>query len=153
MALTLLVGTSVALQSSADETIPTTDHQPLTTNHSSFATLDILVDPADHPLAAYQFDLHATAGNVKIVGIEGGDHPAYKDAPYYDLQAMMNDRVILAAYSLHNDLPNTRTRIARIHIQIEGPTQPEYKIELTTAADSDGQPIDATVSIEEGETQ
>jgi hypothetical protein len=148
VALTILVAATTALHSLADESTPTT--APATTTR--FATLDVVLDPANRPLAAYQFDLRASHGNVKIVGIEGGDHPAYQDAPYYDPAAMMNDRVILAAYSTNNDLPKTKTRVARIHIQIEGPTQPEYTIELTTAAGSDGQPIEATVTIEEGPT-
>jgi len=49
-----------------------------------FAPLHIFLDSGSSSLAAYQFELKAVAGQIKIVGVEGGRHEAFKEAPYYD---------------------------------------------------------------------
>jgi hypothetical protein len=116
-----------------------------------FAAVDVYVDSGRQPLAAYQFELKATAGDVQIVGIEGGEHAAFREAPYYDPAAMMQHRVIIAAFSTGKDLPTGRTRVARVHVRVAGATEPEYAIELEAAASPDGQRIDATASWEQGE--
>jgi hypothetical protein len=68
-----------------------------------FLTVDIFVDTKDKPLAAYQIEFSATNTVAKIVGIEGGEHPAFRDAPYYDPKALQQERVILAAFSTEPD--------------------------------------------------
>ena len=112
-----------------------------------FAYVDVYVDSADRPLAAYQLELKADAGDVKIVGIEGGEHAAFKPAPYYDKAAMSGDRVILAAFNTGNDLPKGKTRVARVMVQVTGDAKPEYRFTLTTAATTGGEKIPAVVSI------
>src|SRR6185503_6777104 len=62
-----------------------------------FNALDIFVDSGTRPLAAYQLTFTATTGDVKIVSIEGGEHPAFKEPPNYDPQAIQQERAILAA--------------------------------------------------------
>ncbi|MBN1817545.1 MAG: hypothetical protein JW828_09290 [Sedimentisphaerales bacterium] len=117
-----------------------------------FAPVHIIIDPAGKPLAAYQFELKATAGQVKIVGVEGGQHAAFRSRPpYYDPQALANDRIILAAYSTNKDLPTQAARIATIHLQITGTIQPEFELHLTVASDIDGEPIDAAITLQKGE--
>lgn len=116
-----------------------------------FSPLHIYVDSGSRPLAAYQFELKATAGQVKIVGVEGGQHKAFKEAPYYDPAALARDRIIIAAFNTGRELPKERTRIATIHLQITGEAQPEYELKLTVAADADGEDIPAKISFEEGE--
>jgi len=118
-----------------------------------FAPVHIYLDSGGKPLAAYQFELKATYGQIKIVGVEGGEHPAFKEAPYYDPAALMNDRIIIAAFNTGRDLPSGRTRIATIHLQILGDTQPEYQLTLVTAADADGQTIPAVLNLQTGENQ
>ncbi len=105
-----------------------------------FEAVDVFVDGGDAALGAYQLDLSATAGDVKIVGIEGGDHPLFRDPPYYDPAAMQNDRVIIAAFSTAapDHLPHGRTRIATIHVQITGDKEAHYNAELTIVANADG---------------
>ncbi len=105
-----------------------------------FQAVNILVDAGDEPLAAYQLDLRSTTGNVRIVGIEGGEYPAFADPPYYDPAAIQGDRVIIGAFSTApaGSLPTGRTRIATIHVQVTGDRQPEYKAELSVAATADG---------------
>jgi hypothetical protein len=96
-----------------------------------FAPLHIYLDSGNRPLAAFQFELKAAAGQIKIVGVEGGQHEAFKEAPYYDRAALANDRIIIAAFNTGQDLPEGRTRIATLHLQIIGDAEPEYELTLT----------------------
>ena len=116
-----------------------------------FAPLHIYLDSGNKPLAAYQFELTATAGQIKIVGVEGGQHKAFKEAPYYDPAALANDRIIIAAFNTGSELPKGRTRIATIHLQIIGEAEPDYELKLTVAADADAKEIPAKISFEKGE--
>jgi len=116
-----------------------------------FAPLHIYLDSGNKSLAAYQFELKAAAGQIKIVGVEGGQHKAFKDAPYYDPAALANDRIIIAAFNTGSELPTGRTRIATIHLQIIGEAEPDYEIKLTVAADADAKEIPAEITFEKGE--
>jgi len=116
-----------------------------------FAPVHIYLDSSDKPLAAYQFELKAKTGRIKIVGVEGGGHPAFQEAPYYDPAALMNDRIIIAAFNTGTDLPHGRTRIATIHLQILGDAEPQYELKLAVAADTQGENLPATLNFETGE--
>jgi hypothetical protein len=116
-----------------------------------FGYVDVYIDPRGTPLAAYQFELKVASGDVKIVGIEGGEHNAFREPPYYDPAALMNGRVILAAFNTGADLPATKTRVARVHVRIAGAEQPQYSISMEAAADASGRPIAVTASVTEGE--
>jgi len=116
-----------------------------------FAPLHIYLDSGSKSLAAYQFELKAVAGRIKIVGVEGGQHAAFKDAPYYDPAALANDRIIIAAFNTGSELPKGRTRIATIHLQIIGDAEPDYELKLAVAADADAKEIPAEISFEKGE--
>ena len=121
-----------------------------------FAPVHIYLDsgrPGGPGLAAYQFELKATTGRIKIVGVEGGEHAAFKEAPYYDPAALAKDRIIIAALNTGRDLPRGRTRIATVHLQILGAAEPEYELDLTVAADADGRELRADLDIERGETK
>jgi len=115
-----------------------------------FEAVDIYVDSGDRPLAAYQFELTAKKGKIAIVGIEGGDHPAFKEPPYYDPAALQNDRIIIAAFSTRPDLPKNRIRVARIHVEVTGEVEPEYVVTLTVAASAQGERIPATATVSRG---
>ena len=116
-----------------------------------FAPVHIYLDTGNKPLAAYQFELKTTAGQIKIVGVEGGQHQAFKEAPYYDPAALVKDRIIIAAFNTGSDLPKGRTRIATIHLQIIGDTEPDYDLKLSVVADADANEIPAKISFEKGE--
>ena len=116
-----------------------------------FAPLHIYLDSGSRPLAAYQFELKAPTGQIKIVGVEGGQHKAFEEAPYYDPAALANDRIIIAAFNTDSELPKGRTRIATIHLQIIGDAEPDYELKLTVAADADANEIPAKISFEKGE--
>jgi hypothetical protein len=114
-----------------------------------FEAIDICIDSATQPLAAYQFELLADAASVKIVGVEGGEHPAFREPPYYDPAALSHNRIIIAAFNTGRDLPQGKTRVARLHLQVTGPA-PQYQTKLDAAATVEGKEIPATVSVEAG---
>lgn len=116
-------------------------------NAIRFEAIDVFVDSGDERLAAYQFELTSQEPGVEIVGIEGGEHTAFKEPPFYDPKAMNNNRVILAAFNTGQDLPAGRSRVARIHVQVTGPGQREYRTTLLVSATVEGQQIPARVSI------
>ncbi len=116
-----------------------------------FAPLHIYLDSGDQSLAAYQFELKATTGQIEIVGVEGGEHKAFSEAPYYDPAALAKDRIIIAAFDTGKDLPTGRTRIATVHLLIQGDVEPKYELDLTVAGDADGDKIAAEITFEKGE--
>ncbi len=117
------------------------------TNVSRFEAIDVFVDSDNQKLAAWQLEVKSTASDVQIVGIEGGEHPAFAEPPYYDKRAMNNNRVIIAAFSTGDNLPSGRSRVARIHVQVRGSGARTWLSELTTSATTDGTRIPAEISI------
>lgn len=120
-----------------------------------FRTVDIYVESKGKPLAAYQLEFSVTNGNAKIVGIEGGETPAFSEPPFYDPKAMQQDRVIIAAFCTETAtvLPKGITRVATIHLQISGKAEPEFELKLQTAADADGHRIPAQANTRERQTK
>ena len=120
-----------------------------------FRAVDVIIDTGDAPLAAYQFELAAETGTIAIVGVEGGEHPAFAEPPYYDAAALQKNHIIIAAFSTQTDLPAGKVRVARVHVQVTGDTEPEYVVVLRVAASPDGTHIPATATASEsrGETQ
>lgn len=116
-----------------------------------FTVVDVFLNPGGEPLAAWQIDFSAKGGGVKIVGIEGGEHAAFSKPPYYDPKAIQNERVILAAFSTAgaSSLPTGKTRVASVHLQVEGPGKPEFSIRLITAARENGEAIKPAISFNE----
>ncbi len=114
-----------------------------------FSYVDVFVDSGARPLAAYQVELvgHVDGGSVKIVGVEGGESAAFRDAPYYDPAAMQGERVVIGALSTlpAGDLPSGKVRIARVHVMVSGGGNSEttYELKLVTAAGVDAERIDA----------
>jgi len=131
---------------------PAGQDYPTSQARVSFAPLHIYLDSGERPLAAFQFELKATAGQVKIVGVEGGSHEAFsKTPPYYDPAALTKDRIIIAAFSTQRDLPKGRTRIATLHLQIIGDAEPQYELKLVVSANADGKELPAKITFEKGE--
>src|SRR5687767_11940811 len=110
----LLASVSLAASPSTDEAV-------------RFAVVEVRIDPSGKPLAAYQLEFIADATRVKLVGIEGGDHAAYAQPPYYDPAALSQNRVILAAFNTGSNLPAVAFRAARLHVQITGSERPNWE--------------------------
>jgi len=115
-----------------------------------FEAVHIYLDSGTDDLAAYQISLRAVTGDVKIVGIEGGEHEAFKQPPFYDPKAIQQERVVLAAFSLKpkSALPKGRVRVATIHLQVTGGTEPKFEAKLQAAANYSGEKFTPTISIE-----
>jgi hypothetical protein len=130
--------------------------QPATEEgRSRFRAVDIYLDAKGTPLAAYQFEFTVTNVVAKIVGIEGGDHPAFHDPPFYDPKAMQHERVMVAAFSAQagEKLPSGRTRVATIHLQTFGDAEPKFELKLQAAADSEGRKITVAADCEQHDTK
>jgi len=120
-----------------------------------FNAVDVYIDSGGQPMAAYQLTFTATRGDVKIVGIEGGEHPAFKEAPYYDPTAIQHERAVLAAFntSAIDQLPTGRIRVATVHVQIRGTDEPRFVAKFETAATHNGTAITARASFQERSKQ
>ena len=118
-----------------------------------FVWVDAFIDPQGQPLAAYQFELKAEGADVTLVGVEGGEHPAYVEPPYYDPKANLQNRIIIAAFNTGDDLPKTRSRVARVMVRVSGTGRPHYSARLDVCASSDAKPINASISVTEGAAQ
>ncbi len=125
--------------------------QPRSQPPVRFVWLDVFVDSKGQPLAAYQFELSAPRGQITIVGIENGTHPAYREAPYYDPKAMKNNRAIIAAFNTGKNLPTEKAHVASLNIMVTGEAEPDWTLALTVAADPNGNEIPAAISFETGE--
>ncbi len=118
---------------------------------SRFCAMDIFLDSKSTPLAAYQLEFAVTNGAAKIVGIEGGEHPAFREPPFYDPKAMQKERVIIAAFSTAPtpQLPVGKTRVATIHLQVGQKLVPQAELKMEAAANADGKRILAEATAEE----
>ncbi len=111
-----------------------------------YQPVDVYVDSGDQPLAAYQLEV-TVDGDAMIVGVEGGDAPAFAAAPHYDPKALAGGRIIIADLDVGTDLPHGRTRVATLHMRESG-APPTYQVTLQAAANADGTPIPATAHLE-----
>ena len=120
-----------------------------------FGAVDIYVHSRSTPLAAYQLEFAATNGVAKIVGIEGGEHPAFRQPPFYDPKAIQHECVIIASFNTAAaaDLPAGKTRVATIHYQTTEAQPPRFELKLQTAGDAQGNKLPAQASFEERKTQ
>jgi hypothetical protein len=108
-----------------------------------FVALDIVLETGDRSLAAYQFEL--LPGSSKIVGVEGGEHSLFADAPYYDPAALQGGRIVVAAFTTEEGAPAGRTRVARLHLQET--ENVEYKARLIAAASPGGDRIHPVIQV------
>jgi hypothetical protein len=112
-----------------------------------FFGMDLWVDSGNEALAAYQIEITYNRSSVKIVGLEGGQAGSFANAPYYDQKGFESGRIIVAAFTTDKDAPKGRTRVATIHIAVEGNATPELTGKLMTAAQSGGRRITPGVEL------
>src|SRR3954468_2921287 len=124
--------------------------QAVAPNTRRFAAVDVYIDSGDRPLGAYQVELKAV-GDVKAVGIEGGESAAFREPPYYDPAALHEDqlreRVVLAAFNTGKDLPTGRTRVGGVHVRVAGDGEPRYEARVQSAGTRDGSRMGAKVEV------
>lgn len=116
-----------------------------------FGWIKVYLDPRGRPLAAWQLEV-VVEGGGRIVGIEGGSHPAFAEPPHYDPKAMQNERAILAAFDTDAgpNLPKTRFRVATVMVATRGEVLPECTVKFSTAATVGGGEIAVDIDHEEG---
>ena len=85
-----------------------------------FCAFDVVCDGGEDPLAAWQVEVEAPKASYRLVGVEGGESPAFAEPPRFDPAALGGGLVKLAALSLARDLPKGRTRVARLHFECVG---------------------------------
>ncbi len=115
-----------------------------------FLAVDIYVNSGTEHLAAYQLEFWASNSTARVVGVEGGEHAAFKEAPAYDPKAIQQERVIIAAFNTAapDQLPQGKTRVATIHMQTTGAT-PVFHLRVEVAGNSQGERINAQASFNE----
>jgi hypothetical protein len=113
-----------------------------------FVAVDVRIDPLGHPLAAYQIEIVADPDRVRLVGIEGGEHPAFREPPFHDPAALGGARIILAGLSTRPDLPRSSTRVATLHLGVTGNAPPRLEPRLEAAISPSGTRIPAAVTLE-----
>jgi hypothetical protein len=109
--------------------------------------VDVFIDSGEAPLAAYQFELRVTAGDVKLVGVEGGEHAAFRAPPYYDPKALAQQRIVVAAFNTSGELPRGKTRVARLMVQVRGDVTPAYEASIEVAASVEARKVAASISV------
>jgi hypothetical protein len=115
-----------------------------------FVAMDVFIDPKGEALAAYQLEI-AAPGGCKIVGIEGGEHPEFRKAPYYDPKGMQRERLIVAAFSTaaNANLPNARSRILTLHLECLGNQTPKLEATLKLSANPSGAKFNSDLTLTE----
>ena len=109
----------------------------------AFIACEIYIDSGDRPLGAYQLEVVADRAGAKIVGVEGGYHEQFKDAPFYDPAALNGGRIVIGALSLAEgpNLPRGEFRAARVHFMVDD-AQTGFAVKVHTAGDERGAVIE-----------
>ncbi len=120
---------------------------PAATHAPGFQVLDVVVDTGAIPLAAWQ--LEVTVEGALLVGVEGGEPAAFRDAPRYDPKALQGDRIVLAALAVGDELPRGKLRVARLHVTTNGSSgnlTPVLRSAVT--ADAEGRRFEAHLEVQ-----
>ena len=121
-----------------------------------FVPVHVYID-SDAPLAAWQFEFSTrdpdTGHAMQVVGVENGDGPGHREPPYYDREAVASgtaDRLIVAHYSLldQSQLPVGNTRVATLHVMVDGIGDPEFVANLIVATTPTGANANAVIRVE-----
>lgn len=106
-----------------------------------FETVDLVLDPRGQALAAWQVRLVDPSGRARVVGIEGGEDPAFAEPPFHDPRALAGGALVLAAYDTSGAGPDAPTRIARLHLAVTGSAPVDFDVTVEVAASPNG-PVD-----------
>lgn len=123
------------------------DCEPTRVGDTRFEAWDLFVDSGSQPCAAWQVEVVDERGLAQLVGVEGGEHPAYATPAHYDPRALLGGRVVLAAFQLDGPLPSGRAHVARLHFQIRGSDAPHFRVRLEAAATPEEVRIAATAEL------
>lgn len=121
----------------------------ITARAAEFAVYDIYIDPHNDPIAAYQLKIWDKRAAIKIISVEGGEHPAFQKAPYFDPKAIQRDVIKLAAFHVGNadELPKSRIRVASLHVEIGPGLNPDLAVSIEAAARPGGSSLYPVVTL------
>jgi len=125
----LLLASVLALSGGAQQATPAT---------GEFFGVDVVLDTGGEYLAAWQVEVLDRVGVARIVGVEGGECPAFAAPAYHDPRALQEGRIVLAAFQTRGELSAGRVVVARLHFQVEGPVVPDLVIRPMASADAHG---------------
>lgn len=113
-----------------------------------FHAIDIHIDTGNDRLGGYQIHLKAARPDLKIVSIEGGDSPAFREPPKYDPKAIQRNEVKLAAFTTlpKAKLSRGRTRVATLHVMTRA-GDPAFIVRKQVIASTGIERIDAVMTI------
>jgi len=114
-----------------------------------FTTVELVLDSGADDLAAWQVEVTDASGRARIVGIEGGEHPAFREPARYDPQALAGGRIVLAAFSLDANLPSGSTHVATLHLEVRGDGPVPLAARVQAAADAEGNELAPTSTLRE----
>jgi hypothetical protein len=117
----------------------------------TFGTVVVTLDPMGEELAGWQLRADFGKGYAAIVGIEGGEHPAWAEPAHYDPRALNGGEIVLAALAADTELPTGPTVVAVIHVEHYVSGLPPLEISEVVAVGSDGNEIPVTVTQENGD--
>ena len=121
----------------------------ITARAAEFAVYDIYIDPHSDPIAAYQLKVWDKRAAIKIISVEGGEHPAFQKAPYFDPKAIQRDVIKLAGFHVGNvdELPRRKIRVASLHVEIGPGLNPDLAVSIEAAARPGGSSLYPTVTL------
>lgn len=122
-------------------------------DQARFVAFDVIIETGAAALAVYQVAIEDRSGRAQLVGVEGGDVAAFAEPPHYDPRALMEERIIIGAFSTQSaaELPAGRTRIATLHVRIPPGGEPDWHTTLDVCATEGGDAIDGTVTLQQRE--
>ena len=112
-----------------------------------FRAIDVYLDSGAKALAAYQIEIECDSEESRIVGVEGGETEEYSEPPHYDPAALRGGRIVLGAFTLDDNPPSGRTRVARIHLEEPASLEPAYTARVVVAAEPGGREIEVQVEL------
>lgn len=101
-----------------------------------FTVLELRIDAGQGALAGWQTEIRLRG--AELVGIEGGDDAAFRDAPRYDPRALRGGRVILASLATGDRVPSGEVLVARVHVLVEDGAELGFDIIGTETVRPDG---------------
>jgi hypothetical protein len=110
-----------------------------------FETWDLWIEDFEGELGAWQVELRDLGSATELIGIEGGEHAAYREPARYDPAALQGGHIVLAAFSTADDLPRGSTRVATLHLMTK--TIPDWATTLEVAVNGAGEDMPAAIRL------
>jgi hypothetical protein len=122
---------------------------------AEFAVYDLYIDSGENALAAYQVKIQDKNAAIKVISVEGGTHPAFREPPFFDPKAIQKNVIKLAAFRLEptEKLPQGKTHVASLHVALETGAQPNLVVVVEAAAGPSGRKLRVEASISKNETK